>query len=368
MLKESTINRRAFIALGATAATGLAKAQSLVVKRRIQKGEVNPLSDVIKPAGVEVEAAIRTLEETTISDEEKRAAAFPVVQREIDHMLDDLSCKDAIREKASEERVSAALAKFPVMRWYDRAFDRVAEQVAKTKVEGDKPAIWYVYNMGVIVKTRKSLFSIDLCHRLAPTIADKLDFAIISHNHLDHYTRAFYRAMDGRHKTVIQNFECNYGAALHVVDGKLAGLQGGYSYGECKYDIGDVTVRTYVSDHNPILRKFVMPVEVHVGDFTILHNGDTFNVQDLRPTRTPDVWIHHAWCWGGCYKREEWEQSETMRGIRAFHPRLAVVSHHQELSHTQPGRRTFKAAFDRKTAAEESGTPAVVPFWGDRIV
>ena len=119
---------------------------------------------------------------------------------------------------------------------------------------------------------------------------------------------------------------------------------------------------------NPILRKFVMPVEVHVGDFTILHSGDTFNVQDLRPTRTPDVWIHHAWCWGGCYKREEWGQSETMRGIRAFHPRLAVVSHHQELSHTQPGRRTFKAAFDRKTAAEESGTPAVVPFWGDRIV
>ena len=38
MLKESTINRRAFIALGATAATGLAKAQSLVVKRRIKKG------------------------------------------------------------------------------------------------------------------------------------------------------------------------------------------------------------------------------------------------------------------------------------------------------------------------------------------
>lgn len=272
------------------------------------------------------------------------------------------------KSKLPSAECEAMYVRYPILRRYDDAFRKVVDEVRQTKVEGGRPAIWYVYNMGVIVKTRKSLFSIDLCHRLAPTIADKLDFAIISHNHLDHYTRAFYRAMDGRHKTVIQNFECNYGAALHVVDGKLAGLQGGYSYGECKYDIGDVTVRTYVSDHNPILRKFVMPVEVHVGDFTILHNGDTFNVQDLRPTRTPDVWIHHAWCWGGCYKREEWGQSETMRGIRAFHPRLAVVSHHQELSHTQPGRRTFKAAFDRKTAAEESGTPAIVPFWGDRIV
>ena len=300
---------------------------------------------------------------------------FDAIQKEIEALPKDvfMDFTQGVNWSEDKSKLSAAeceamYARYPILRRYDDAFRKIVDEVRQTNVEGDKPAIWYVYNMGVIVKTRKSLFSIDLCHRLAPTIADKLDFAIISHNHLDHYTRAFYRAMDGRHKTVIQNFECNYGAALHVVDGKLAGLQGGYSYGECKYDIGDVTVRTYVSDHNPILRKFVMPVEVHVGDFTILHNGDTFNVQDLRPTRTPDVWIHHAWCWGGCYKREEWGQSETMRGIRAFHPRLAVVSHHQELSHTQPGRRTFKAAFDRKTAAEESGTPAVVPFWGDRIV
>ena len=89
MLKESTINRRAFIALGATAATGLGKAQSLVVKRRIKKGEGSPLSDVVKPAGEEIEAAIRTLEETTMSDEEKRAAAFPVVQHVVDLPLDD---------------------------------------------------------------------------------------------------------------------------------------------------------------------------------------------------------------------------------------------------------------------------------------
>ena len=274
----------------------------------------------------------------------------------------------ANRSKLSAAECEAWYAKYPILRRYDEAFRKVVREMRATKVEGDTPAVWYVYNMGVIVKTRKSLFSIDLCHRLAPMIADELDFAIISHNHLDHYTREFYRAMDKRHKTVIQNFECNYGAALYIVDGKLAGLQGGYSCGECKYDIGDVTVRTYVSDHNPILRKFVMPVEIHIGNYTILHNGDTFNVQDLRPTRTPDVWIHHAWCWGGCFERSEWEQSETMRGIRAFHPRLAVVSHHQELSHTPQGRRNFKEALDRKTAAEESGTPAVVPFWGDRIV
>ena len=272
----------------------------------------------------------------------------------------------ADRSKLSVAECEAWYTKYPILRRYDEAFRKVVREMRDKNV-GDTPAIWYVYNMGVIVKTRQSLFSIDLCHRLAPTIADELDFAIISHNHLDHYTREFYRAMDGRHKTVFQNFECNYGAALHIVNGKLAGDLGGYSYGECKYDVKDVTIRTYVSDHNPILRKFVMPVEVHIGDFTILHNGDTYDVQNLRPVRTPDVWIHHAWCWGGCFKREEWANSETVRGIRAFHPRLAVVSHYQELTHSNPGRRKFNEAFDRKTAAEEEGVRAVVPFWGEEI-
>ena len=300
---------------------------------------------------------------------------FAAIQNEIDALPPDAFLDfvygenmAANRSKLSKAECETWYEKYPILRRYDEAFGKVVREMRETKVEGDTPAIWYVYNMGVIVKTRKSLFSLDLCHRLAPTIADELDFAIISHNHLDHYTREFYRAMDGRHKTVFQNFECNYGAALHAVNGKLVGDLGGYSYGECKYNVRDVTVRTYVSDHNPILRKFVMPVEVHIGDYTILHNGDTYDVQNLRPVRTPDVWIHHAWCWGGCYKREEWSNSETVRGIRAFHPRLAVVSHHQELTHTKPGRRRFEHALDRKTAAEEEGVRAIAPFWGDRIV
>ena len=201
------------------------------------------------------------------------AADLPVdydaIQKEIDALppeafLDFVYGENmsANRSKLSAAECETWYAKCPILRRYDEAFRKVVREMRETKVAGDTPAVWYVYNMGVIVKTRKSLFSIDLCHRLAPTIADELDFAIISHNHLDHYTREFYRAMDKRHKTVFQNFECNYGAALNIVDGKLADTFGGYSYGECKYDIKDVTIRTYVSDHNPILRKFVMPVEV----------------------------------------------------------------------------------------------------------
>lgn len=252
--------------------------------------------------------------------------------------------------------VEAAHARWPILRRYDGGFEQAVRE-ARDTTPGDIPAIWYVYNMGVLVKTRKSFFSIDLCHRLAPSIADELDFAIITHNHDDHYTEAFYQAMDQRHKTVISNFRDNYGACLGY-DGI-----GGFSRGEHVFELGDVTVRTYQSDHNPLLRGFVMPVEINAGGYTILHNGDTFNVQDLRPSRTPDIWIHHAWCWSSPDGL-----SETVRGIRAFHPRLAAVTHHLELGHKAGGRRALSKAIERKAEAEAEGTPALAPFWGDRLV
>ena len=274
------------------------------------------------------------------------------IQREIDGIRpkEYADYRDASPTLSAEER-EAAYARWPVLRRYDAGLEKAVREARETKVD-DVPAVWYVYNMGVLVKTREAFFSIDLCHRMAPVLADELDFAIISHNHGDHFTQPFYKAMDGRHKTVISNFADNYGACL----GRKGGL-GGFSRGECTYTIKDVTIRTYQSDHNTLLRGFVMPVEVSVDNYTILHNGDTYNVEDLRPTRTPDLWIHHAYCWG-----MKNGTSETTRGIRAFHPRLAVVSHYQELTHTPPGRRTFAEALDRKTAAEEEGVRAVVPF------
>ena len=47
----------------------------------------------------------------------------------------------------------------------ERAFEKVMREAKETTVAGDVPAVWSVYNMGYIVKTRESLFSIDLIHR-----------------------------------------------------------------------------------------------------------------------------------------------------------------------------------------------------------
>ena len=108
---------------------------------------------------------------------------FDAIQKEIEALPKDvfMDFTQGVNWSEDKSKIPAAeceamYARYPILRRYDDAFRKVVDEVRQTKVEGGRPAIWYVYNMGVIVKTRKSLFSIDLCHRLAPMIADKLDF------------------------------------------------------------------------------------------------------------------------------------------------------------------------------------------------
>ena len=92
----------------------------------------------------------------------------------------------------------------------ETAFDKVLAEVKATTVTDGRPAVWHVYNMGTVVKTREACFSIDLMHRRGHEFAPLLDFALITHNHDDHYTEPFYRAMDRAHKTVIAHL-CELG-------------------------------------------------------------------------------------------------------------------------------------------------------------
>lgn len=94
---------------------------------------------------------------------------------------------------------------FASLKKLEAGFARVLAEIDSCQV-GEIPAVWLIYNMGYIVKTRESLFSIDLNHRRDLELAPKLDFALITHNHDDHYREPFYRAMDRAGKTVVTNF------------------------------------------------------------------------------------------------------------------------------------------------------------------
>ena len=231
----------------------------------------------------------------------------------------------------------------------DRAFDKVLAEVKSTVVT-DKPAVWLVYNMGVIVKTKEACFSIDLKHRKAPEIAPLLDFALITHNHGDHFTERFYKAMDGAGKTVISNFKDNYGTKNWSKDG-------GYTRAVKTFRIKDVEVRTSLTDHNGYLVDFTTVFEVHVGDCTIYHSGDCSNVAKLNPTRRPDLWIVHPYC-----------GLQPAEGVRKMKPHLAVMAHLNELGHARDRWRwTWADGLKAGAEVEEAGGEAIVPVWGERI-
>lgn len=86
--------------------------------------------------------------------------------------------------------------------------------------------------------------------------------------------------------------------------------------------------------------------------------GDTANVAELKPTRPPDLWIHHCLC----------KRHVTGAGAAHLKPKLAVVAHLHEMCHPSGGSRwTFADGDAAKGESEKAGVPAVVPFWGERI-
>ena len=274
-------------------------------------------------------------------------------QREIDDVTPQAWNPYYLSGTALDEAEGARIrAELPALQRYENAFDKVLAEIESVEVK-DRPAVWFVYNMGFIVKTEKSLFAIDLHHRRAEVLAPKLDFALITHNHGDHYTELFYSAMNNKErKTVVSNFKDNYGAHR---GGKYGG---GYTRAVKKFEFGDVKVRTTLTDHNNYLIDFTTAFEVTIGDFVIYHSGDCANAGKLKPEcPNPDLWIFHPRC-----------GMRPVDGARAVNPKLAVVAHLNELGHAKDRWRwTWAQGEHDRQQLEAAGFKAIVPLWGDRI-
>ena len=278
----------------------------------------------------------------------------PTGDLDLDGRQDEI---DAITPQDTQlpgDQLAELVARFPVLGRLEAAFDKVFREAKDTVVEDiDRPAIWYVYNMGLVVKTPTTMFSIDLHHRRAEEFAPLLDFALITHNHNDHYTEQFKFAMDRvQHKPVVNNFFDNYG----VRDRKL----GGYTRAKTKtFVYGDVKVITGLCDHNSYLIDYTTPFEVQIGNFTLFHSGDCSSHAKLHVSRQPDLWVFHPRC-----------GMKAVEGCQeAIHPKTAVIAHLQELGHAKGRYRwTYRDGLDEKAKLEEVGFSARMPLWGERLV
>lgn len=253
-----------------------------------------------------------------------------------------------------ESARQAAFAAHPGLRRYDEAFDKVFAEVQGTGAGAEgRPAVWLLYNMGLVIKTPKVTFAIDIAHRQDVRLAPLLDFALVTHNHDDHVGPALLGAMNSAGKTVVSNFLDNYGALRGA-----AGMPGGYTRRRKVFRLGDVHIRTAPSDHNPYLKDFTTTFEITIGDWTLYHTGDSQNIARLNPVRRPDLWVVHPLC-----------GMDITEGVRKFHPRRVAICHLCEMGHPpDKWRWSLMDGLREAARAEAAGAEAVVPIWGERLV
>ncbi|MBR0192072.1 MAG: MBL fold metallo-hydrolase [Thermoguttaceae bacterium] len=238
----------------------------------------------------------------------------------------------------------------------EAAFEKVMREVKETVVTGDAPAVWSVYNMGYIVKTREVLFSIDLVHRRDWEFAPMLDFALITHNHGDHWRQEFYRPMNGAGKTVISNFLDNYGTKDWKKDG-------GFIRGVKTFKLKDVEIRTSLIDHNDYLIDFTTAFEIRIGDFILYHTGDSGRGTEPKLETVwgqPDLWLFFPGC-----------GIDTATAVKKINAKRIVFGHLWELGHAQNhrGRLDEQLIRPRLVWAKEAGCEDVsLAFWGDRVL
>ena len=233
----------------------------------------------------------------------------------------------------------------------ERGFERILREIDETTV-GDVPAVWSVYNMGYIVKTRQALFSIDLVHRRSVELAPRLDFALITHNHLDHYLPGFYRAMDSARKTVISNFLDNYGVRNWKKDG-------GFTRAVKTFSLKDVEIRTSLIDHNDYLIDFTTAFEMRIGEFVLYHTGDSGRGTEHKLGTVwgkPDLWLFFPGC-----------GINVAKAVQQVQPKRVVFGHLWELGHVT-GRLTTPMIRRALVNATPHCANVSAALWGDRVL
>ena len=228
----------------------------------------------------------------------------------------------------------------------EAAFEKVMREVKDAKVD-DIPAVWSVYNMGYVIKTRESLFSIDLVHRRDMEFASMLDFALVTHNHGDHYRKNLCKAIADRKRLVISNF-------IPVK---------GYTRAKKAFKIKDVEIRTSLIDHNDWLIDFTTAFEIKVGNWTLYHTGDSGRGTEPKLETVwgrPDLWLFFPGC-----------GIDTAKAVAKVKAKRIVFGHLWELEHKQNHQGRLDEPLLRRAlvnAVKGGNRSTSLAFWGERIV
>ena len=304
-----------------------------------------------KPGLEEVKAAVKILLSSDCSRDSLRGSK---AQQVMQTALDFIAPGDYLHfynSQWTQKKLEKFYAEFPGLYWYEAAFEKVLDEVRNETVSPGEVKLWLVYNMGYVVKTPTHCFSIDLHHRRAEELVPCLEFALVTHNHQDHYSQDFLEAMNAAGKKVYSAFFASYGGYSKEPERELRLAD-------------DLTLRIFESDHNIHLRRFVTPFEIVCGTgndrCVIFHSGDSCDAKQLRP-RSEKVDFHMVHPRVGLDVRES--ARDTVK------PEVTLISHLLELHHNfDKWRWSFTEGYTAAEKVRSVGKKAFVPLWGEKIV
>ena len=305
----------------------------------------------MKNSMIDVINAEKVFFETAPDDLQKRLSSMEIIQKYVNDVTPSVYESFYLPGcSLDSEKVEEFYRNSPLFHFYDHAFEKVLNGVKTETVAENEVAIWYLYNMGCVIKTSKHCFGIDIHHRRSEELVPYLEFVMVTHNHRDHSTLKLLQAMLKEKKMIYSNFFPSLG---------------GYSKEPFrKLEFDDLTIYAHESDHNPSLQKFVMPFEIVCGKgenaCVIFHSGDSHRAEQLKPV-SDHVDFHIVHPFVGLKVVDA--ATQTVKG------ETTVIAHLLELHHEwNHWRWTYKdgiAALEQVIAA---GKNAILPVWGDKIL
>ena len=263
-------------------------------------------------------------------------------------------------------------------KFYKLRFDKLSAEIKNTQVPDGQIKLWYVYNMGVVAKTRNLTIGFDLANKWInfdiPRLADQLDILIISHPHGDHYDSSLVKRALKR------------GVAVVLPSGKIrkewrkpirsdpSGKELKEIFGNSKHLVsmdGDETkvikkakITAFAAEHGkgelPVPTRWFL---VEVDGFTVLHTDDAGLIGSEAVKKIPqgiDIFLMDI------------RAPNRLREISFLKPRIVIPLHHWEIFHGKPS--AVEEGYFRKVLSFEDEvrqqvpTAKVVPLiWGESI-
>lgn len=274
---------------------------------------------------------------------EERRVAMEVMQKHADNLTHTRfnEYNASAEGSALEQEIECE----GIIRFYTLAMEKLLEEIPSTKVKKGEVAIWQLYNMGYVVKTKSQCFGIDLHHKHATKLAPMIDFMLITHNHSDHQWKPLIAEMERLGKAVYSNY-----------------LDNGYKLnGGEKFTVGNIEIETATVDHNKTLRNFITTYQVNCyatgkKPYVILFTGDAHNYKQLNPTRQVDMFVPHLMV-----------GLNMPKAIAKINPTTVLMSHILELSHAiDKWRWSYPCGIDQCEKQNREGV--YLPVWGEKLI